>query len=62
MKDGGASAAPLQARPFTGRPKQSSFDDMEIDAKDGARPGSYQDGRFGFGEPRDPPRGPRRRY
>lgn len=37
------------------------MDDMDVD---GARGGSYQDGRYGFSEGgrREPPRGPRRRY
>ncbi|KAI8936879.1 hypothetical protein NX059_006114 [Plenodomus lindquistii] len=65
MKDVPASTHLAHSRPPPARLAQSADDmDMDIDTNAGARAGSFQDGRFGFGEGgrRDPPRGPRRRY
>ncbi|KAL1609847.1 hypothetical protein SLS60_001512 [Paraconiothyrium brasiliense] len=61
MKEGGPSSAALHTRP-SGRLGQSSYDDMDVDTHGGARSGSFQDGRFGFNDRGNPPRGPRRRY
>ncbi|KAL5399361.1 hypothetical protein PMIN06_004868 [Paraphaeosphaeria minitans] len=61
MKEGGPSSAALHSRP-SGRLAQSSYDDMDVDTNGGARAGSFQDGRYGFNDRGNPPRGPRRRY
>ncbi|KAF2445132.1 hypothetical protein P171DRAFT_360230 [Karstenula rhodostoma CBS 690.94] len=61
MKEGGPSSAALHTRP-SGRLAQSSNDDMDVDTNGGARVGSFQDGRYGFNDRGNPPRGPRRRY
>ncbi|KZM27187.1 uncharacterized protein EKO05_0004713 [Ascochyta rabiei] len=60
MKEAPSSNALAHSRPPPARATQV-LDDMEVD---GARNGSFQDGRYGFSEGgrRDPPRGPRRRY
>ncbi|KAJ8110765.1 hypothetical protein OPT61_g6476 [Boeremia exigua] len=60
LKETPASNALAHSRPPPPRATQA-LDDMEVD---GARGGSFQDGRYGFSEGgrRDPPRGPRRRY
>ncbi|OSS50726.1 hypothetical protein B5807_04501 [Epicoccum nigrum] len=57
MKETPTSNALAHSRP----PPAARADDMDVD---GARGGSFQDGRFGFSEGgrREPPRGPRRRY
>ncbi|KAL1800451.1 hypothetical protein ACET3X_000793 [Alternaria dauci] len=63
MKDVPASIHVAQPRAPPARLTQS-VDDMQLDTSAGAQAGSYQDGRFGFGDAgrREPPRGPRRRY
>ncbi|KAH9877551.1 hypothetical protein IAQ61_002918 [Plenodomus lingam] len=65
MKDVPASSHLAHSRQAPARLTQPANDmDMDIDTNAGARPGSYQDGRYGFreGGRHDPPRGPRRRY
>ncbi|KAJ4986058.1 RNA recognition motif containing protein [Stagonosporopsis vannaccii] len=60
LKEKTTSNAIARSRPPPAHAAQTT-DDMEVD---GARGGSFQDGRYGFsegGRP-DPPRGPRRRY
>ncbi|KAF2997556.1 hypothetical protein E8E13_000708 [Curvularia kusanoi] len=62
LKETPASANALaHSRPTPAARTGQGLDDMEVD---GARGGSFQDGRFGFSEGgrREPPRGPRRRY
>ncbi|KAL5381963.1 hypothetical protein DPSP01_006906 [Paraphaeosphaeria sporulosa] len=61
MKEGGPSSAALHSRP-SGRLAQSSYDDIDVDTNGGAHAGSFQDGRYGFNDRGNPPRGPRRRY
>jgi hypothetical protein len=60
LKETPASTALAHSRPPPARTTQA-LDDMEVD---GARGGSFQDGRYGFSESGrgNPPRGPRRRY
>lgn len=63
MKEGGPSSAALHARP-SGRLNQPSYDDMDVDTNGGVRAGNgnFQDGRYGFIDRGNPPRGPRRRF
>lgn len=60
LKETTSSNALAHSRPPPTRTTQG-LDDMDLD---GARGGSFQDGRYGFSEGgrREPPRGPRRRY
>ncbi|KAL6705745.1 hypothetical protein ACN47E_006382 [Coniothyrium glycines] len=64
MKDTPATTHLAHTRPAPAPARLSQIaDDMEVDTQASARGGSFQDGRYGFGEGRrEPPRGPRRRY